>query len=344
MRVDKMKSANTEFTVETGGHGFTNVNDRALSLKSVPSVLEQLVGMTTVVRQFRPTVIMSHHLARRSDVRTQRGVFRLLTAFHLIWLTAATAAAQQAQAPFEPQVGQAGKDVVWVPTPDVLVEKMLDMAQITPADFVMDLGSGDGRNVIAAAKRGARALGVEYNPQMVELSRRNAERAGVADKAKFVEGDMYEADISQATVLALFLLPTNLERLAPKFLDMKPGTRIVDNTFAIPGWEPDATEKIESDDCATWCTSLLWIVPAKIEGTWRSASAELTFDQEYQMFTGTLSAGGNAAAIQDGRLRGDQITFRAGGAEYTGRVIGDTMEGTVRSGGTERPWTAARAR
>ena len=130
------------------------------------------------------------------------------------------------QAPFEPKAGQPGKDVVWVPTPHEIVEKMLDMADVTPQDFVMDLGSGDGRNVIAAARRGARGLGVEYNPDLVELSRRLAREAGVANRATFVQGDMYEADVSQATVLALFLKPENLDRMQDKFLAMKPGTRI----------------------------------------------------------------------------------------------------------------------
>ena len=151
------------------------------------------------------------------------------------------------QKPFTPTEYQAGKDVVWVPTSPELVEKMLDMAKVTPQDFVMDLGSGDGRNIIAAAKRGARAIGVEYNPDMVELSRRLAREAGVADKATFVQGDMYEADISKATVMALFLLPTNLDKLQDKFLALKPGTRIVLNTFGVTGWEPDVTERLE--DC-----------------------------------------------------------------------------------------------
>src|SRR6185436_1989849 len=188
---------------------------------------------------------------------------------------AASAAAQTTQAPpatepFTPTVGQAGKDVVWVPTPAAVVEKMLDMAKITPQDFVMDLGSGDGRNIIAAAKRGANGLGVEFNPDMVELSRRAAAAAGVADRAKFVEGDMYAADISKATVLALFLLPHNLTKLTPKFLALPPGTRIVGNTFAPEGWAADESETV-GGDCANWCTSLLWIVPARVEGTWKTA-------------------------------------------------------------------------
>ena len=170
----------------------------------------------------------------------------ILLAVVFVVQVVAAAGAQTApaaeQKPFEPTVGQSGKDVVWVPTPAAVVEKMLDMAKVTPQDFVMDLGSGDGRNIIAAAKRGANGLGVEFNPDMVELSRRSAAAAGVADRAKFVEGDMYAADISKATVLALFLLPHNLNKLTPKFLDLPPGTRIVGNTFAPEGWAADETE------------------------------------------------------------------------------------------------------
>ena len=158
-----------------------------------------------------------------------------------------------------PYVGQPGKDVVWVPTPPVLVEKMLDMAKVTRRDYVMDLGSGDGRNIIAAAKRGARALGIEYDRDLLELSRRNAAEAGVAGRARFVEGDMYEADISDATVLALFLLPDNLQKLRPKFERLKPGTRIVTNGFPIDGWTAREIGKVDGD-CGSWCTAYLYIV------------------------------------------------------------------------------------
>jgi hypothetical protein len=259
-------------------------------------------------------------------------------------LVAAFAAATiRAQAPasqevFVPEVGQAGKDVVWVPTPPELVEAMLNLAKVTPQDFVMDLGSGDGRNVIAAAKRGARAVGVEFNPKMVELSRRTATTAGVGDKATFVEGDMYEADISKASVMALFLLPSNMLQLRPKFLDLRPGSRIVSNTFGIEGWTPDETVTIESG-CTAWCTALLWIVPAKVGGKWRLGDGELVFDQQFQVVTGTL----NGKPIADGKLRGDQIRFMVGAAEYTGRVAGDRIEGTVRGGGPVTMWTAVKA-
>ena len=246
---------------------------------------------------------------------------------------ATTAAAQQAK-PFEPVVGQEGKDVVWVPTPPELVETMLDVAKVTPRDYVIDLGSGDGRNVIAAAKRGATALGVEYNPDMVELSKRNAAAAGVAEKATFVQGDMYQADISKANVMALFLLPSNMLQLRTKFFNLTPGSRIVSNTFGIEGWTPDYTET--RSDCTAWCTVLLWIVPAKVDGTWQTPQGALTLKQDYQMLSGTLGT----TAITEGRLRGDEITFKVGTAQYTGRVKGGAIEGTV-SGGTA--WTARRA-
>lgn len=254
---------------------------------------------------------------------------------------AATAQAQEPKGQFEPEVGQAGKDVVWVPTPYELVEKMMDMAAVTPQDFVVDLGSGDGRNVIAAAKRGARALGVEYNPNMVELSRRTAAKEGVADRAQFVEGDMFEADFSKATVLALFLLPDNMNRLRTKFFNLRPGTRIVANTFGIEGWNPDLTEVI-GGSCQSWCTSLFWVVPAKIDGTWRLPQGQLTVKQDYQMFSGTLTAGGRATPITNGRLRGERLIFTAGDAEYSGSVNGDTMQGSLKAGARNEQWSATR--
>jgi precorrin-6B methylase 2 len=266
---------------------------------------------------------------------------------HLALLTcvalfADAARAQTAEQAFTPQVGQEGKDVVWVPTPDILVQRMLDLAKLTPQDFVVDLGSGDGRMIIAAAKRGARALGVEYNPKMVELSKRSAADAGVGDKAQFVQGDMFEADFSQANVLALFLLPDNLNRLRPKFLELKPGTRIVSNTFEIDGWQPDAVESLEASTCQGWCSALLWIVPAKVEGTWRLPDGTLVLKQAFQMVSGTLRIGSNLTTIANGRLRGDEITFSAGDGEYTGRVKGDSIEGVVTSGGRKDTWTANR--
>ncbi len=263
---------------------------------------------------------------------------RSIALFVLLFsLGAGTATAQTAT--YEPTPGQAGKDVVWVPTPQELVEKMLDMAKVTPQDIVIDLGSGDGRNVIAAAKRGARAYGFEFNPEMVALSRRRAQEAGVADRATFIEGDMFEADISKATVMALFLLPSNLDKLAPKFLALRPGTRMVNNTFQVTGWEADATETVEGS-CTSWCTSHLNIIPAKVAGTWRLGTNDLTLTQEFQLVSGTLGS----TPIAGGRLNGEQFSFKVGETQYTGKVAGDRMEGTATTAGKTQSWTAMKSK
>ena len=260
----------------------------------------------------------------------------LLTACVCLTATLAYAQAPAGQKPFEPTVGQAGKDVVWVPTPQALVNKMLDMAKVTPNDFLMDLGSGDGRTVITAAKRGVRAMGIEYNPDMVELSKKNAAAAGVSDKATFVKADIFETDFSKATVITLFLLPDLNLRLRPKILEMAPGTRIVANSFRMEAWEPDQTETV-SEDCVSWCTALLWIVPAKVEGTWHLAQGDLTLSQQFQMLTGTLGS----TPISNARMRGNEISFTAGGAQYTGQVKGTTMQGSVK-GGSGGSWSATK--
>jgi SAM-dependent methyltransferase len=239
------------------------------------------------------------------------------------------------QKPFEPTVGQGGKDVVWVPTPAALVEKMLDMAKVTPDDVVMDLGSGDGRNVIAAAKRGARAIGVEYNPDMVALSNRMAAEAGVTGKARFIEGDMFTADISQATVMALFLLPNNLERLRDTFMKLRPGTRMVLNTFGIPEWDADATEHVEGD-CVSWCTALLYYVPARVAGTWATTLGTLDLTQSYQVVTGTLTREGRTVKVV-GKLRGHELTLDAEGQAVNGTVDGDKIAGQGWAGSRTTP-------
>ncbi len=237
-------------------------------------------------------------------------------------------------------MGQEGKDVVWIPSPADMVEKMLDMARVTPRDYVVDLGSGDGRNVIAAAKRGAQALGVEYNPDLVELSKRAAATEGVAEKATFIQGDMFAADISRATALILFLIPDNLTRLAPKFLGLRPGTRIVSNTYEIGGgWEPDETGRL--DACASWCIAHLYIVPAKVSGTWRMPDGVLTLEQAFQYVTGTYETNGISLPVEDGRVRGDEIRFAVNRVEYSGRVSGDSMEG-VAKGRITSAWAAQR--
>jgi SAM-dependent methyltransferase len=257
-------------------------------------------------------------------------------------LSAATVVGQAQPDPkeFEPHVGQEGKDVIWVPTPQALVDKMLDMAKVTANDYVIDLGSGDGRTVITAAKRGARALGIEYNPDMVELSKRNAAKEGVAGKANFVKADIFESDFSQATVITMYLLPQINVKLRPKILDLKPGTRIVSHAFTMEEWESDDKASVP-DSNAYNRTAYLWIVPAKVEGAWQLPQGELALRQTFQMVTGTLKSGGNATPITNGRLRGDQISFTAGNAEYSGRVSGNTIEGTVK-GSTSGSWSATR--
>jgi len=245
--------------------------------------------------------------------------------------------AQEKQKPFEPYSGQPGKDVVWVPTPQVLVDKMLDMAKLTPQDIHYDLGSGDGRTVITAAKRGATAFGIEYNPDMVNLSKKNATAAGVNGKATFIEGDIFKSDFSKATVITLFLLPDLNVKLRPTILDMKPGTRVVSNTFTMGDWDADETATVEN--CSSWCTALLWIVPAKVAGTWTLPAGTLTLTQNYQNLAGTLGSD----KISEGKMRADQISFTAGGTKYTGRVTGATMEGTATGGTHAGAWKAARA-
>jgi precorrin-6B methylase 2 len=261
---------------------------------------------------------------------------RLVICSMVLSLAAAPAAAQATQAPakpYEPQVGQAGKDVVWVPTPQALVDKMLDLAKVTPQDYLIDLGSGDGRTVITAAKRGLRAHGIEYNPDMVDLAKRNAMEAGLTEKATFAQADLFQTDFSKAQVITMFLLPSINIKLRPTILNMRPGTRVVSNTFTMEDWQPDQVETVT--ECTSWCTANLWIVPAKVEGSWQTPQGALTLQQNFQMLTGTLGS----TPITEGKLRGEEITFKVGNATYTGRVQGNTLAGTVSGGGK---WTATK--
>jgi len=243
---------------------------------------------------------------------------------------------------FEPEVGQAGKDVVWVPTPQSLVDKMLNLAKVTSKDYVIDLGSGDGRTVITAAKRGARALGIEYNPEMVALSQRNAEKEGVVGKANFMKADLFETDFSKATVITMFLLPDINLKLRPKILDLKPGTRIVSNSFTMGEWQHDRTDTAtDQEGCHSYCTAYLWIVPAKVGGTWKLPQGELKLKQSFQMVSGALTVDGKAVPVK-GRLYGSRLNFRAGNARYSGRVSGKTIKGTVKGAGGPSEWSATR--
>ena len=245
---------------------------------------------------------------------------------------AATAQAQKQE--YTPSVGQEGKDVIWVPTPNELITKMLDMAKLTPSDVHYDLGSGDGRTVIAAAKRGTKAIGVEYNPDMVELSKRNAQKEGVAARAEFIRGDIFETDFSKANVLTLYLLPSLNLKLRPTILNMKPGTRVVSHAFTMGDWQADQTETVEGR------TAYLWIVPAKVNGNWRADGGELALKQTFQKIEGTF--GGKA--IANATLRGDMISFSVDGHDYGGHVSGERIEGTVKAAGKEAKWSATHAK
>jgi SAM-dependent methyltransferase len=272
---------------------------------------------------------------------------RAVAALALAAFAAAACAQAQKKDDFQPQVGQAGKDVIWVPTPEDLVERMLRMAQTTPNDFVIDLGSGDGRIAIAAAKKfGARSMGIEYNPDMVDLSTRNAAKEGVAGKARFAKADIFESDFSQASVITMYLLPGLNLKLRPKLLDMKPGTRIVSHQFNMDDWQPDEVTNIEGR------RAYFWLVPAKVAGTWRLVSGgevlDVTLEQKYQMLEGTVKLGTINAGLRDAKLHGDRIDFAfvdQGGVrrDFSGRVSGNTLEGTMKlETGPESRWTGTK--
>jgi SAM-dependent methyltransferase len=242
-------------------------------------------------------------------------------------VTLGIALAQPTKKPFEPQVGQPGKDVIWVPTPQALVEKMLDLTKLTPNDIHYDLGSGDGRTVIAAAKRGAKAFGVEYNPDMVELSRANAVKEKVSDRATFIQGDIFKTDFSQANVITLYLLTSLNAKLRPTILEMRPGTRVASNSFDMGEWRPDTT--VNGFEGCQYCTAHYWMVPARIAGTWKLPNGELRLQQRFQVVNGTAVIGGKEVPITNGKLAGAEITFTAGGTQYSSKIDGNSMEGTA---------------
>ncbi len=276
------------------------------------------------------------HPGDTSDLSAMRA---FLIALQLI-LIVAPGPARAAGEDYTPKPGQPGKDIVWVPTPSAMVEKLLDMAEVAPGDYVVDLGSGDGRNVIAAAKRGARAHGIEYDADLVEFSRRAAARAGVADKATFEKADIFASDFSKATVVVLFLTPEMNIRLRPRLLALMPGSRIVANTFAIGDWNADRMATA-TDNCDKWCTARLWIVPAKVAGTWKLAEGELKLKQIYQTFTGALKGARESLPVA-GKLRGEEIFFNSKTTQFTGRVSGAAIDGIARTAGVDRPFHAAR--
>jgi len=278
-------------------------------------------------------------------------LLRLAAAPLAALLIAFPAAAQQKGQSYEPQVGQAGKDVIWVPTPDEVVERMLRMAQVTANDYVVDLGAGDGKIAIAAAKLfGARSLGIEYNPEMAKHAQRNAEKAGVTGKARIVQGDIFASDFTQATVVTMYLLPALNLKLRPQLLAMRPGTRVVSHSFTMDDWEADETSSMDGR------RAYFWVVPANVMGAWTleasgagaSEKMELTFEQRYQKIEGTLGLGQVQAGLRDARLRGFNISFsyvdgKSVRRDLTDRVSGARMEGSFRTdNGTEGRWSATR--
>jgi hypothetical protein len=233
---------------------------------------------------------------------------------------------RQQELEYHPVPGQRGKDVEWAPASQVVISRMFEIAKVTPEDFVIDPGSGDGRMVISAAKLGARALGIEFNPKMVELSRKNAVREGVSDKAAFTQGDLFKTDFSMATVVALFLREDINLALRPKILDMKPGARVVSNIFHMGGWRADEVVKVEDEGYYFRNhTVYLWVVPAKVGGIWRLPQGELILEQNFQMVNGVLKSGSVTNPVS-GKMTGDRIDFISDGRQYSGRVTENRME------------------
>jgi len=271
---------------------------------------------------------------------------RTLAALAAAFAFALPAAAQTRDKDYEPQVGQAGKDVIWVPTPDDVVDRMLRMAQVTPSDYVIDLGAGDGKIVIAAAKLGARSLGIEYNGDMAKHAQRNVERAGVGARARVVQGDIFASDFTQASVITMYLLPGLNMKLRPQLLNMRPGTRIVSHSFNMEDWEPDETSNLDGR------RAYFWLIPAKVGGKWSldlgADRHELSLEQKFQKLEGTILLKPIEAGLRDAKLHGAAISFayvdpNGVRRHLTGTVNGNRMEGSFRTGtGTEGKWSATK--
>ena len=260
-------------------------------------------------------------------------------------LSQGTALAQSPAQSYQPEIGQLGKDVVWVPTPPRLIQRMLQMADTSSKDVVVDLGSGDGRIPIAAAKLfGARSIGVEFDPDLVQYSIRAAAREGVSEKVRFAREDFFQTDLSGATVVTLYVSPTVMLQLRPRLLALKPGTRVASHQFTMGDWEPDEMASVEN------VPAYLWVVPASAAGPWQLTLGEDTYalmlSQEYQMLRGSAGRGGRHAPVIGGRLRGEMIRFSFADNNgdvrmFSGRVSGERMEGTARAyGQTDLLWSA----
>jgi len=239
-----------------------------------------------------------------------------------------------------PTFGQDGKDVEWVPTPEELIDTMLRMAEVTATDQVIDLGSGDGRMVVAAAKIGAQALGVEYDPALVQFSKALAQDEGVDSKASFIEADLFTVPLDDATVITMFLLPDLNIKLRPRLLNLRPGTRIVSNTWDMGDWIADET--VQLDPCPGFCTALLWHVPAQVAGSWTTDDEQFLLEQNFQYVTGSRKKNGTTQNITGGRLTGADIVFRIESSLYQAQFSGATLRGTVTTNGNSVPWEARR--
>lgn len=250
---------------------------------------------------------------------------------------------------YKPQVGQSGKDVVWVPTPDEVVQRMLRMAKVTPQDTVYDLGAGDGKIAIAAGKLGATAVGIEYNPDMAKLAQCYVQAENLTGKTRIIQGDVFKEDFTKATVVTMYLLPELNLKLRPTILDMKPGTRVTSHQFTMGDWEPDETAEVD------YRTAYLWIVPAKVEGAWTlreqgagNAQYTVNLSQKYQKVTGDVATGTAKQPLVGATVRGEEIRFAFNDDKgvtrtLTGTVRGNELTGTLKgAGGAETKVTGTR--
>ncbi|NBX53811.1 MAG: methyltransferase domain-containing protein [Betaproteobacteria bacterium] len=257
------------------------------------------------------------------------------------------AQAQDKDATYKPVLGQMGKDVMWLPTPNELVDKMLDLAQVTADDLLFDLGAGDGVIAIAAAKqRGARAVGIEYNPKLAAYAQAKVIAAGVQDKVRIVQGDIFETDFSQATVITMYLLPEINDQLRPTLLKMKPGTRVVSHDFDMLEWEPDAVVQ------GARSRAMLWVVPAHVAGEWifkpvNAAPFAVRLDQIFQRIGGTITLAGRSQALVGAQLQADRLRFQYVADDQTIHTVnllvnGHQMQGHDSSLGFSQPLSAQR--
>ena len=240
--------------------------------------------------------------------------------FCAAWLVVGSAVLAHANEPYKPKLGQPGKDVMWLPTQDALMQRMLEVARVGPQDLVYDLGAGDGKIAIAAAKQfGARAVGIEYNARLAELAQRQVTQAGVNHLVTIIQGDIFKEDFSSATVLTLYLLDELNQMLRPTVLSMKPGTRVVSTSFAMGDWEPDEVIQVSAtEDRYRTPTGYYWVVPARIEGQWQlngwpesnqDAPAILRITQRYQRVAGTFTFKGVTQPLLGAQLKGAELSF-----------------------------------